>query len=120
MSNKYVVFVTTLLGYSTLHIMRMTLPFVQLDLMQFFFINKLEIGIANACLYIIIGLSYLWRALKPVKAPQFTYFWSMNLTSLFYLLTPLIIFMNIRVHVLFYISLVGFGLFQSAAWPVLL
>ena len=60
---KYIIFVVTLLGYSVVHIMRMTIPFVQLDIINFFGIHNFEMGIANACLYIIIGLSYLWRAL---------------------------------------------------------
>lgn len=75
---------------------------------------------ANACLYIVIGISYLYKALNPIINRQFTYFWNMNLCNLFYLITPIIICFNAPITPLFFISLAGFGFFQTAAWPVLL
>lgn len=117
---KYLTYIVTLLAYTTVHIMRMSLPFVQLKLMEFFNIDKFHIGIANACLYIVIGLSYLWRAFSPIKDRQFTYFWSMNLSNLSYLVIPILVYLNARIPALFYLCLAGFGWFQSASWPVLL
>jgi sugar phosphate permease len=64
---KYPTYFVTLLAYTTVHMMRMSLTFAQLKLMQFFGINNFEIGIANACLYIVLGISYFWRALYPIK-----------------------------------------------------
>lgn len=37
---KYLMYTVTLLAYTTIHIMRMSLPFVQLDLMKFFNIHR--------------------------------------------------------------------------------
>jgi sugar phosphate permease len=119
-SNKYLVFISTLLGYSVVHIQRMTLPFVQLNLMNFFNIHKLQMGIANATLYIILGLSYLWIALRPIKNPQFTYLWTMTISSLFFLVTPLLVYLHLPIPAVFYLSLAAFGLFQSPAWPIML
>lgn len=77
-------------------------------------------GIANACLYIVIGLSYLWRAFWPIKERQWTYFWSMNVSNLCYLVIPMLVYLHASVPALFYLCLAGFGWFQTASWPVLL
>jgi sugar phosphate permease len=117
---KYTTFIVTMLAGMSVHIMRMGLPFVQLQLMRFFGIHKFDVGIANAGLYIIIGISYLWRAFYGVKNPQFTFLWSMTLSSIFFAMIPICVFLNAKIIPLFYISLAGFGWFQSAAWPILL
>ena len=44
----------------------------------------------------------------------------MNLSSLSYLVIPLLVYLGARIPALFYLSLAGFGWFQSASWPVLL
>lgn len=117
---KYATYCVTMIACMTVHIMRMGLPFVQLQLMHFFGIRKFDVGIANAGLYIVIAISYLWRALYGVKNPQFTYLWSMTLSGLSFMLIPFLVFINAKIIPLFFLSLVGFGWFQSAAWPILL
>jgi len=117
---KYATYCVTMIACMTVHIMRMGLPFVQLQLMYFFGIRKFDVGIANAGLYIIIAISYLWRTLYGVRNPQFTYLWSMIISGLSFLIIPLLVFINAKIIPLFYVSLVGFGWFQTAAWPILL
>ena len=75
---------------------------------------------ANACLYIVIGISYLYKALNPIKNRQFSYVWNMSLCNLFYLITPIIISCSSPITALFFVSLAGFGFFQTVSWPVLL
>lgn len=117
---KYLIYAITFLGYCSLHMMRFGLPFVQKDFEKFFDINNFQMGLANGMLYIIIGFSNIWVTLSPIKNPQFKYFYSMILASLSYLIIPLLIFLNIRISYLFYISLIGFGWFQGISWPFLL
>ena len=77
-------------------------------------------GMANGCMYIVIGLSYLWHALYPIKNGQFSYLWSITISDLCYLVIPLCVFFNVRIPVFLYIGMAGFGWFQTVAWPVLL
>lgn len=72
---KYFLYVVTFLGYCTLHMMRMGLPFVQKDLETFFGINNFQMGLANGILYLIIGSSCIYLTLSPIKNPQFRYFY---------------------------------------------
>ena len=117
---KSITFCVTMLACMTVHVMRVGLPFVQLHLMHFYQITKFDVGIANAGLYIVIAISYLWRTFNAVNNPQLTYLWSITLAGLFYMIIPLLVFINAKIIPLFYVSLVGFGWFQSAAWPILL
>ncbi len=88
--------------------------------MHFFAINKVQMGLANALLYIFIGISYFIRSIFPFNDIQFTYFVSTNLCNLSLLIIPLLISFNTSITPLYYVSLAGFGFFQTASWPVLL
>ena len=77
-------------------------------------------GLANALIYILLGISYLWRALVPITDRQFTYLWSMSLSNLGFLITPILIALNAPIISLYYLGLALFGFFQTAAWPVCL
>lgn len=44
----------------------------------------------------------------------------MMISTICYLIIPLLVWLNVRIPILLYISLAGFGWFQGIAWPVLL
>lgn len=86
---RYIAFVATLVAYMTIHMMRMSLSFVQPDLIKYFGIEKSEIGLAMSSTYIIMGISYLIRSIVPLKKLQTTYLVTVGLTALSYSLTAL-------------------------------
>jgi sugar phosphate permease len=117
---KYITYFVTLFAYASIHMMRMSIPFVQLKLMDFFKIDKFQMGLANALLYIVIGISYFWRALYPIQERQSTYLWSMSICNLSFLIIPVLISFNAPITPMFYVCLAGFGFFHTVAWPTLL
>ena len=58
-------FLVTFAAYMTVHIMRMSLPFVQLHLLQFYGIGNAFMGTVSASAYIMIGLGYLFLVFHP-------------------------------------------------------
>ena len=71
-----------------------------------------------SCIYILLAISYIYLTLRPMRKPQLRYLLTMLATSFFYLLTPFSVTLNIHNSVFFYIGMIGIGLFQAAAWPI--
>lgn len=117
---RYRVFASTLVAYMTIHMMRMSLSFVQADLIDFFDVKKSIIGLAMASVYIIMGISYFIRTIIPLKKLQFTYLVTVGITALSYSLTAIVASLGIHRLFALFLSLAFFGLFQSSSWPILI
>lgn len=117
---RYAVFMATLVAYMTIHMMRMSVSFVQADLIKHFRIQKSEMGLAMSFIYIIMGISYLIRAIIPLKKLQLTYLITVGVTALSYSFTAIAWSTKIHEAWVLFVSLAIFGFFQSSTWPVLI
>lgn len=76
-------------------------------------------GLAMASIYIIMGLSYFMRALIPINNLQKTYLITVLLCAGSYAILPTAVSLGARSIPVLFVSLGGFGLFQSSSYPVL-
>ena len=117
---KCLIFICTFVAYMTIHTMRMSVSFVQADIITFFAIKKSEMGLAMSAIYIILGISYLIRTFVPLKNLQFTYLLTVGLTVLSFVMVPLAASLNYHSAVILFLGLGFFGFFQSSTWPLVI
>ena len=96
----------------------MCLPFVQLDVEEFYQVQNSFMGIVGACSYITIGLGYFYLVFKPIKEALPRYLINMGIAGSAYLLIFLFILLKIKVPFFLVAFLMIAGFAQAAAYPV--
>lgn len=117
---KCQVYFATFFAYLTIHAMRMSIPFNQKPLAEYYGLDNKMVGLVNSIAYILLGIAYMYRVLHPIKRVKSEYFYPITIASIFFLLIPIYVFLGIKSIVLLFISMGAFGLFQSTSWPVVI
>ena len=104
----------------TVHIMRMSLPFVQLHLLQFYGIGNAFMGTVSASAYIMIGLGYLFLVFHPIQQVLPRYLLNMSIAGLAHILLFLTIMLEIQQPIVLVGCLMVAGFAQTAAYAVVM
>ena len=115
---KYRVLFLTYFGYACIHLLRTAYPFVQLQLAHYYETDSKFIGLLSGVAYIIVGCGYLFHIFFPIKRLLHQYFVEVLLCASFYLLVPIMIFLNIKSPILTLICFGFYGWFQSSCYSV--
>ena len=113
-------FLVTFAAYMTVHIMRMSLPFVQLHLLQFYGIGNAFMGTVSASAYIMIGLGYLFLVFHPIQQVLPRYLLNMSIAGLAHILLFLTIMLEIQQPIVLVGCLMVAGFAQTAAYAVVI
>ena len=110
----------TFMAYMTVHVLRMCLPFVQLDVEEFYQVNNQFMGIVGACTYIMIGLGYFYLVSEPIKEVLPRYLLNMSIAGATYLLIFFFILLEIKTTFWLIVCQIIAGFAQSVAYAVVI
>ena len=113
------IFIITYISSICIYLIRTSYPFVQLQIAHYYDTDSKFIGLMSGVIYIILGISNFAHIFFPFKRLVLQYFVEINLSSIFFLLVPIMMFFNIKSQVLTLICFGLFGWFQSTSYSIL-
>ena len=111
-------FFITYFAYVTIHMIKMSIPFTQLDILKFYGIKESVMGWLNGALYLMSGFSYCWAVFRPLENLPKGYFYLVGFSAVVFMLIPITMFLDLHEVVFLWLGLLLFGWFHAQSYSI--